>query len=141
MTDRRDPQKKLLQDVIRFKAQRNEARRTLAGQAVLVRELRAQLLAVRLAGRLLRTDDFQRFVGVDNVLDEHGRIDWVKVDNRVDDLLRRRPELAAKPDRIDQGEALWRQGPHACSQHLPGGEHEVEAVPARDLSSMSSEIS
>jgi hypothetical protein len=93
MTDTRDPGKKLLQDVVRFKQQRNEARAALSLQAVLLADLQLELIAMRVRGRLLRFEDFHHHIGVGTVLKPDGRVDHRRLDLAVSDLLRRRPEL------------------------------------------------
>lgn len=99
MTDSRDPGTKLLQDVVRFKRQRNEARAEVMRQAALLADMQMELIAMRVRGRLLRFEDFHHHIGVANVLQPGGRVDHRKLDLMVSDLLRRRPELAApRPD-------------------------------------------
>jgi hypothetical protein len=97
MTDRRDPAQKLLRDVVRFKRERDLARATLELQRVVLVEMQRAVIAERLRGRLLRLEDFQRFIGLENVLASDGRIDDRELEVRLGDLLRRRPELAAPP--------------------------------------------
>ncbi|MFT2694335.1 hypothetical protein [Clavibacter zhangzhiyongii] len=95
MTDTRDPRRKLLRDVQRFKQERNEARAELARTRTLADQLRRDAVALAVRGRLLRLEDFHVFIGLGAVLDQDGRVDPRAIDRRVDDLLRRRPELAA----------------------------------------------
>jgi hypothetical protein len=95
MTDTRDPQRKLLQDAVRFKRERNAAREELARQRALADQLRRDAVALAVRGRLRRLEDFHVFIGMAAVLDDDGRVDAQKLDRLVDDLLRRRAELAA----------------------------------------------
>ena len=97
MTDYRDPGTRLLQDVMRFKGQRNEARAETARQARLVAELQLELIAARVRGRLLRFEDFHQHVTVAAVIQPDGRVDYRTLDLMVSDLLRRRPELSVLP--------------------------------------------
>ena len=93
MTDTRDPGRKLLQDAVRFKRERNQAREACARQGALLAELQLELIAVRLRGRLLRFEDFHGHIGVNAVMQADGRVDYRTLDLMVSDLLRRRPEL------------------------------------------------
>lgn len=97
MTDTRDPGRRLIQDVMRYKLQRNEARAESARQAVLLAELRLELIAVRVRDRLLRFEDFHGHIGVEAVVQRDGHVDNRKLDLMVSDLLRRRPELGVSP--------------------------------------------
>jgi hypothetical protein len=95
MTDNRPAQRKLLQDVVRAKHARDEARAALARQEALTAKLRAELVAALVQGRLLRVEDFYTFIGIDTVTAPDGSVDAGELDNRLTDLLLRRPELAA----------------------------------------------
>ncbi|TFD48712.1 hypothetical protein E3T46_14885 [Cryobacterium sp. Hh11] len=99
MSDNRDPGARLLQDVMRFKGQRNEARAETARQAGLIAELQLELIATGVRGRLLRFEDFHQHVTVEAVLCPDGRVDSRKLDLMVSDLLRRRPELGVSPQK------------------------------------------
>ncbi|MDO4044426.1 hypothetical protein [Clavibacter michiganensis] len=88
MTDTRDPERKLLRDVVRYKRERNAARE-------LATRLRADYVAALVKGRLLRLEDFYTFIGIDMVTAPDGSVDAGELDNRLTDLLLRRPELAA----------------------------------------------
>lgn len=93
--DRRSPERRLLDDARKAKAALYEARAVIVRQAEVLAEMRAELLAIRLRGRL-RVDEFEAFVGVVNVLREDGiRIDDEVLELRVTALLRERPYLAA----------------------------------------------
>lgn len=100
MTDTRDPSRKLLADVVRFKRQAREAREELARKAQVLDALRADAIAFRLGGRL-RVEDFRLFIGVDEVVTADGGLDGRRLEVLVADLLHRRPELAVS--RADSG--------------------------------------
>lgn len=89
--------RRIVDDMHRFKADLKAARRRCDAQAVLIGELNRERLAERLQGRLLRVEDFDTFVGLENVTDPAGRVDWARVDAEVTALTRRRPELAPPP--------------------------------------------
>lgn len=93
MTDSRDPGTKLLQDVVRFKRQRNEARAEAERLEALLADMRLQMIAGRVRGHLLRFEDFHHHIGVGAVVSADGRVNLRKLDLMVSDLLRRRPEL------------------------------------------------
>lgn len=78
----------------RFKADLRAARRRCDAQAALIGELNRERLAERLRGRLLRVEYFHELIGLENVTDPAGRVDWARVDAEVTALTRRRPELA-----------------------------------------------
>ena len=88
---------RLIRDVVKRKGERDAARARVAQQSVLLAELRVEVIQIRLAGRLLRFEDFDRFIGVENVIDASGRIDERELEVRLADLLHRRPELGAPP--------------------------------------------
>ena len=92
-----DPARRLIADAVRYKRQRNTADALVASQAALIAEMQRQLVASRLAGRLLRLEDFYGHIGLETVVQPDGRMDLRKLDLLVSDLLRRRPELAAIP--------------------------------------------
>jgi hypothetical protein len=68
-----------------------------------VRELEASLVAFQvealrtwLRDRMADFDDFERFIGRENVIDGVGRIDYRELQLRVGVLLERKPHLAAR---------------------------------------------
>lgn len=63
------------------------------------------LLAVALCDRLADPRDFDLIVGMDQVVDVRGSVDWNRVDALVEVLLEERPHLAAP-----RGDAPWRPG-------------------------------
>jgi hypothetical protein len=125
MTDGRDAGTKLLQDVVRFKRQRNEARAETERQAALLAELQLELIAVRVRGRLLRFEDFHHHIGVPAVLLPGGRINDRKLDLLVSDLLRRRQELAAPTPDVSG----LRYPDLDSAEEASGPEHVVEMSP------------
>ena len=125
MTDYRDPGTKLLQDVVRFKRQRNEARAEAARQAALVADLQLQLIAGRVRGRLLRFEDFHGHIGVETVLQPDGLVAYRKLDLLVSDLLRRRPELGVSP----QNSGPIRYSIHDGADNVGDILHTVETAP------------
>lgn len=62
-----------------------------------LRAANRQLLQLALRDRLRDPGDFEIFVGIDQVVDDSGRIDWVRVNGLVDTLLEMRPHLVAPP--------------------------------------------
>ncbi|KQX07336.1 MULTISPECIES: hypothetical protein [unclassified Leifsonia] len=88
MTDRRDPERKLLADNVRNK-------RTAAARAVVIKEMQKELIGFHLRGRLRHFDDFELFIGLVNVTDSVGRINYPELERRLEMLLLRRPELGA----------------------------------------------
>jgi hypothetical protein len=96
MTDRRNPERKLLHEArVRQEKLEVERRENERLRAVLA-DAQALEITVRLAGRLRRREDFDLFIGMGRVLDADGRIDARKLELQVVDLLRRRPELASE---------------------------------------------
>lgn len=78
-----------------------------------VRELEATLVAFQvealrawLSDRMADFDDFERFIGRENVIDEVGRIDYRELQLRVGVLLERKPHLAARVAPADVGDRV-----------------------------------
>lgn len=90
---RADASQRAERDVVRYKYAMKAAEERLARQTAVLRELQLELVAIRVHGRLLRFEYFHDFIGLDAVLDEEGRIDSRKLELRLQDLVRRRPEL------------------------------------------------
>lgn len=84
---------RLLRDVVKLKARRDELLHELERAHALLDEQRRDLVHARVAPALQHVDDFDRFVGVENVIDDAGHIDWSEVDIRTAALLATRPEL------------------------------------------------
>jgi hypothetical protein len=83
---------------------RHELREEQERHAETWKTLRAanrMLLQLALRERLHDPSDFEIYVGADRVTDDRGRIDWEQVAAVVDELLERRPRLAASPPTTD----------------------------------------
>lgn len=93
----RDPGQKLLSDVMRWKREAHELRGIVTRQAGVIEALQADSIALHVAGRLKRLDDFERFIGAVHVVDVDGNVDAGKLEAALQDLLRDRPELASDP--------------------------------------------
>lgn len=90
---RTDPERRMLHDLGRKKEQLRTTQDELTAARELIVELRRELLHLRLTPVLLHLEDFERFIGLENVIDQRGRISWKQVDARVQGLLIQRPEL------------------------------------------------
>ncbi|SDL30306.1 hypothetical protein [Microbacterium azadirachtae] len=97
-TLRTDPERRVLYDLGRKKDQLRATREELTAARELIDELRRELLHLHLSRVLLRMEDFDHFIGLENVIDARGRIAWRQVDARVRQLLARRPELGRGHD-------------------------------------------
>ena len=98
MTNYRDAGDNLLADAVRYKKLWHEVRSETERQAALIAEQQLELIAGRVRTRLRRLEDFHHYIGTEAVLHIDGRLDYRKVDLLVSDLLRRRPELSARPN-------------------------------------------
>lgn len=81
-------------------------RRRLSIVLPVLEEFQTSELRRRLDGVLADYDDFERFIGRENVLDSSGRIDDRELAMRVADLLRRKPYLAARVGARDVGRGV-----------------------------------
>ena len=97
MTNYRGAGDNLLADAVRYKKLWHADRDEIARLTALTAELQRQLVASRLAGRLLRLEDFYGHIGLETVVQSDGMLDYRKLDLAIGDLLRRRPELSAIP--------------------------------------------
>jgi hypothetical protein len=94
-----DPQepyedKRLAGEAAKYRRERNEATASLTAAQEHVTELQAEVVRLMLTDKLVNTDDFDRFIGIDAVLGEDGKIDREKITAAVEELVQQRPYLA-----------------------------------------------
>lgn len=69
----------------------------LAARLEVLLELAGEVVSRRVADRLAHPEDLRIPGGVEGVLTDEGRVDEGRLYRLVDDLIRRRPELARRP--------------------------------------------
>ena len=93
MNDRRDPDRNLLRDISRWKEKSRHLQGLLDQTNTLLREMRTERIRQLVAGRLIRFERLETFIGIDSVIGPDGRIDERLLDQRVTDLLDKYPEF------------------------------------------------
>lgn len=92
----------LLRDVVKLKQKRDELIALVSRQSAALEVLRRAAIAEHVRGRLLRgIEDFDQFIGVENVIGDDLQVDWFAVDARIDALLTKRPELGVRQKGVD----------------------------------------
>lgn len=84
---------KLAAEAARYRRRMRNAETERDGLKQHVRELQGEVIKQLVTGRLTNPDDFDLFVGLDNVLGADGRLDLAKLDDALEELLTDRPYL------------------------------------------------